>query len=186
MEFFYASERFLRTWGETRLRETMENRHALALAKGVNGLRPLKQEWRALEQGLPALVDAQLNRDSLWPHRMDASARSALTEHWYYDIERDRPPARIMNELRKLAGFIGRLIIRHGFEDIAERGDWTPIAHERALVFFAGRLGISDPMCEALKRAATLEIEYGQLLVRAEEADDNALRAKALLLWESA
>lgn len=185
-DFFVATELFMRSWGETRLRETIAKRHALALAKGATGLRAMKDEWRALEQGMPALVDAQLNRDSLWPHRAETARRKADAEVWFYDIERDRPPARIMNELRKLAGFIGRVIIRHGFEDIGTRGEWTPIAHERALVFFSGKFAVSDAMCDSLKRAAALEIQYRQLCKRSETASDEAMQAQALSLWERA
>jgi hypothetical protein len=187
-EFFHATESFLRIWGEKRLRDTVARRHALSLAKGAAGIRSLKDEWRALEHGIPALVDAQLNRDSLWPHRSADAANpdAASGDAWFYDVERDRPPARIVEELRKLAGFIGRIIIRHGFEDIAEGGEWSAIAHERALVSFTGPLTISDGMRAPLLRAAALEDEYRQLFKRTAEAGEQAMRTKALDLWEHA
>ena len=91
-----------------------------------------------------------------------------------------------MAELRKLAGFVGRLSIRHGFEDIVEGGDWAPIVHERALVSFTGKLAISDEMCAPLKRAAALEEEFRRLLAQEDEAGESAQRAKALRLWDLA
>jgi hypothetical protein len=187
-EFFHATESFLRIWGEKRLRDTVARRHALSLAKGAAGIRALKDEWRSLEQGIPALVDAQLNRDSLWPHRSADAANpdTASGEVWFYDLERDRPPARIMEELRKLAGFIGRIIIRHGFEDISDGGEWSAIAHERALVSFTGPFTISDAMRAPLVCAAALEDEYRQLVKRTAEAGTQAMRTKALDLWEYA
>ncbi len=187
-EFFHATESFLRTWGEKRLRDTIARRHALALAKGGAGIRALKDEWRALEDGIPALVDAQLNRDSLWPHRQVSATNLDVDRRdtWFYDSDRDQPPARIMEELRKLAGFIGRIIVRHGFEDISDGGEWSATAHEGALVCFSGPFAISDAMRAALARATTLEEEYRQLLARSAQADEESMRAKALNLWELA
>jgi hypothetical protein len=186
-EFLRATERFIVEWGDTRLRETVAERHALARAKGATGLRAFKDEWRSLKEDMAGLVDAQLNRDSLWPHRMLADSDRAPDpqEVWFYDGERDRPPQRIMDELRKLAGFIGRISIRHGFEDLSNDSDWVPIAHERALVSYRGRLSISDTMREALVRGACIQEDARTLLARAEEAADLDARGEALRLWDS-
>jgi hypothetical protein len=188
MEFFHATENFLRTWGEERLRATIAERHALTLAKGAAGIRGLKAEWLAFGQEIPALVDAQLNRDSLWPHRAQNVTR--LVENgddvWFYDFDRDRPPARILAELRKLAGFVGRLSIRHGFEDVLESGDWAPLAHEQGLVTFTGKFAVSDGMCAPLKRAGAIEEDFRRLLREEDEAGESAQRAKALKLWDLA
>lgn len=187
-EFFHATGVFLRTWGEQRLRATIAERHALSLAKGAAGIRGLKAEWLAFEQEIPALVDAQLNRDSLWPHRMVMSGRSSMNDCgvWFYDFDRDRPPVRILAELRKLAGFVGRLSIRHGFEDIVEGGDWAPVMQEQGLVTFTGKFAMSDAICAPLKRAGALEEDFRRLVQKEEEADESALRAKALRLWDLA
>ncbi len=187
-EFFLATERYLAAWGEKRLRDTISERHALARAKGVAGLRGLKEEWRSLKEGLPALIDAQLNRDSIWPHRALVTARSAVEANdvWFYNTERDQPPQRIIDELRKLAGFIGRMVVRHGFEDIGTGGDWTPVAHERGLVLYRGPLVISDPMRDALCNGARLQQDAAAVLGRAGEVEEAEARAEAIRLWESA
>jgi hypothetical protein len=186
--FIDATVAFLITWGETLLRETIARRHPLARAKGVQGLARLKGEWRELIGGLPAIAEAQLDRDPLWPHRSVSGLRSRMDtgEAWFYDVERDQPPDRILRELRKLAGFIGRLVVRHGFEDVSADGDWVLITTERALVSYRGRLTVSDAMRDALREGARLQAELAGLIARSEDVRESEARAEALRLWDEA
>lgn len=185
--FLRASGVFIASWGEGHLREVIAERHALARAKGAVGLRSLKSEWLALREEFPALVDAQLNRDSVWPHRRLRLPDSAAIakDQWFYDVERDQPPRCIMIELRKLAGFVGRLLIRHGFEDIGQDGSWEPITHENALVSYRGPLVISDPMRDALCRGAALQSEIAHALEQAAAIGESESRSEALRLWDT-
>lgn len=185
-EFLAAVRAFTAAWGDAYLRDMIVQKHALARAKGLEGLRRVKDEWRSLQADLPALVDAQLNRGHLWPHRAAQHTPTSSAANPYYDLERDQPAGPLADELRKLLGFIGRIVIRHGFDDFGEDSDWAPLAHENALVTYRGKLVLSDDVRNALVSAAKRFDTYAALLPKRQAEREANARAEALRLWDEA
>lgn len=185
-ELLAATHQFLSEWGEAYLRRTIADKHALARAKGAAGVGALKEEWRALQSDFPALIDAQINRGFLWPSREDGSSATARAKNPFYDMERDQAPPELVEELRKLLGFMGRILVRHGFDDLGDGSEWVPVAHENALVSYRGRLVLPDALREVLCRAARDYEAYTSLMPQINEAREEDARREALRLWDEA
>ncbi|MDK1022549.1 MAG: hypothetical protein QGD90_13045, partial [Candidatus Hydrogenedentes bacterium] len=183
--FLNAAGPFVREWAQDKIADTITRRHALSRAKGVEGLRPLKAELRLLLQDYPALINAQLNRDELWAHRgeLDGGANGTKT---YYDVKNEKPALWLVDEFRRLMGFAGVLLIKHGFDELSKKSDWAPLSHEQAVVAYRGRFAFSGDMTAALKRASALfdAMCVNEKMLREEkeaQARDGARR-----LWEEA
>jgi len=104
----------------------------------------------------------------------------------YYNDKFDQPRAEIMQALRKIAGHIGRILVRHGFEDIGPGSDWALIPSERGAVTFAGAMGFSEGMRDALIRAGAAQMEMKRTQEQSGAAREEAAQAEALQLWERA
>ena len=143
--FLNAAGPFVREWAQDKIADTIARRHALSRAKGVEGLRPLKAELRLLLQDYPALINAQLNRDELWAHRgeLDGGANGTKT---YYDVKNEKPALWLVDEFRRLMGFAGVLLIKHGFDELSKKSDWAPLSHEQAVVAYCWRLAFAGAL----------------------------------------
>lgn len=183
MEFMRATAAFMEAWGESRIRETLGARNALARAKGVDGLREMKREWIGLRGNFEAMADAEFEKSSAWPRAGNMQPGAADP---YYNIEQDQPRAAIMQALRNLAGHIGRLLVRHGFDDIGPGSDWALVTGERGTLTFAGQMAFSDEMRAALMRAAQLHVELQRAMEQASLMRENEARAEALRIWDRA
>lgn len=182
-EFIEATAGFIKVWGESRIRETLGLRHALARAKGVDGLREMKREWMSLCENLEALADMEFEKSGAWPR--GGNTESAAMDP-YYNAEQDQPRAAIMQALRNLAGYSGRLLVRHGFDDVGAGSDWALVAGERGSLTFSGQMAFSDEMRAALMRAAQLHKELQRTLEQASLMRENEARAEALRIWDRA
>jgi len=177
-EFIFATAAFLAEWGEERIRKSLRERHALARAKGAEGLRGMKRDWTDLRQGLRESVAAEID--------LRTAAMQGLGANPYYNEKYDQPRAEIMQAMRKIAGQIGRILIRHGFDDIGPGSDWALMPSERGVVIFSGAMGFSESMREALMRAARAQAELRRAQEQSGVARDETARAEALVVWDRA
>lgn len=183
MEFMRATAAFMEAWGESRIRETLGARNALARAKGVDGLREMKREWIGLRGNFEAMADAEFEKSGVWPR---TGCNDLAGPAPYYNAEQDQPRAAMMQALRNLAGHVGRLLVRHGFDDIGPGSDWALVTGERGTLTFAGQMAFSDEMRTALMRAAQLHVELQRAMEQAGLMRENEARAEALRIWDRA
>jgi hypothetical protein len=179
-EFYGATAAYFTQWGEERIRRTLGVRHALARAKGLEGLRAMKSDWNELQRNLAALAETELGRGE------ESAIEGGAETSPYYNLRLDQPPARMMQALRDLAGHVGRVLLQHGFEDSGAGSDWAPMAHERGRVTFTGTMGISEAMRESLLRMTALHHDLQRADQQAGEARESHARAEVLQLWERA
>lgn len=150
--FMEQTRSFICAWAEKKLVDTVAERHALSRAKGTEGLRALKSELTSLVEDYPALIDAQLNRDEHWPHRDEVKDATGTMN--YYDAENERPARWLVDEIRRLMGFTGVVLIKHGYDELSKQSDWAPVSRGQAVVAYRGRFAISDEMAASLKLGA--------------------------------
>ncbi len=183
--FFDAAASFMCAWAQDKIADTVTRRHALSRAKGVEGLRPLKSELHALLEDYPTLIEAQMNRDELWAHRRELDGGTNGTKS-YYDVENEKPAVWLVDEFRRLMGFTGVLLIKHGYDELSKESDWLPLSHEQAVVAYRGRFAFSDRMTAEMKRGAALfdAMCANEGLLR-EEKEAQA-RDQAHSLWDEA
>lgn len=162
--FMAETRLFMRSWAEQKLAETVAERHALSRAKGPEGLRALKTDLNTLLEDYPALLDAQLDRDEHWAHRDEVKGATGSSN--YYDADNEMPAPWLVEELRRLMGFTGVLLVKHGFEELSNSSDWAPVSHGQALVAYRGRFAISDEMASSLKLAA---LQFDTMRAKAKE-----------------
>ncbi len=181
VEFIRATSAFMEAWGESQIRDTLGARHALARAKGADGLREMKREWIGLRGNFAALAEAEFEKSGAWPRAgfMDAA------ENPYYNTEQDQPRAAVMQTLRMLAGQVGRVLVRHGFVDVGAGSDWA-LTNERSGLTFTGAMAFSDAMRDTLMRAGQLQAELLRSLEQATLMRENEARAEALRIWDRA
>jgi len=182
-EFMRATAAFMAAWGEARLRDTLGMRHALARAKGVDGLREMKREWIGLRGNFEALAEAEFEKSGVWPR---TGCNDLAGPGPYYNTEQDQPRPAIMQILRNLAGQVGRLLVRHGFDDVGTGTDWALVPAERGALTFTGLMAFSDEMRGALMRAAQLHVEMQRVTEQADLTRENEARAEAVRLWDRA
>lgn len=184
MEFIRATAVFMEAWGEARMRDTLGLRHALARAKGVDGLRDMKREWAGLRGNIAVLAEAEFEKNGVWPRvGLDPAVEKSLP---YYNLEYDQPTPAIMQTLRMLAGQVGRLLVRHGFDDVGAGSDWTLVPGERGSLTFTGAMAFSDDMRTALIRAGQLHGELRRAIEQGGLMRENEARAEALRFWDRA
>ncbi len=179
-EFFRATAAFLSEWGEARIRQTLGERHALARAKGLEGLRAMKAEWDQSRRSFPVLVEVEIGRS------METVPNDGAETNPYYNIRLDQPPAKLMQALRDLAGNAGRVLMQHGFEDAGAGSDWSLTTQERGRVSFKGPMTLSETMREGLLQMASLHKDLQRATQEADEARESKSRAEALHLWDRA
>jgi len=172
---------FAGEWGEAYIRDTIVRRHALARAKGVEGMRELKRAWRAAEAELPGLLDRTFTLPE--PHAANAPE---LTENPWYDEEQDQSGRPILESLRTALGVVGRILIEHGYEDPAQSPEWTTAPATSARVRYAGPLQISDALRSELRRAAHAHTETLARDRRAQHETRARQREELIRWWESA
>ncbi len=177
-EFIMSTAVFLDNWGEERIRRSLSERHALARAKGAEGLRAMKRDWTELRGRFREMAAAEIDLRGMTAQVPGANP--------YYNAEQDQPRTEIMQALRKMAGHIGRILIRHGFDDIGPGNDWMLIASERGAVSFAGAMGYSDAMRDALLRAGAVHAEMARAREQSAAAREQEAQAEALRLWDRA
>ena len=184
-QFLMATGPYLCDWAERKIADTVATKHALSRAKGVEGLRALKVELRMLITDYPTLVEAQLNEDELWAHRSDFDGKTDGTQS-YYDKDSEKPAMWIVDGFRRLMGFTGVLLIKHGFDELSKKSEWAPLSHERAVVAYRGRFAFSDEMISTLKRAAALYDAMAANDTMLCEEDEAHARDAARRLWDEA
>ncbi len=179
-EFILATAAFLGEWGEGRIRRSIGERHALARAKGIVGLRAMKADLDQARRSFSVLVEVEIGRS------METGRDEATESNPYYNLRLDQPPAKLMESLRDLAGHVGRVLIQHGLEDAGANGEWTPITEERGRVSFRGPLSISALMRESLLRMSALHADSAKAAEVAVAERESHARDEALRLWERA
>ena len=179
--FMQETRSFMRAWAEKKLADTVAGRHALSRAKGAEGLRALKSELASLIQDYPALIDAQLNRDEHWAHRDEVKDATGASN--YYDAENEKPAPWIVEEIRRLMGFAGVLLIKHGYEELSKRSDWAPVSHGQALVVYRGRFAISDEMVSTLKLGSLQFDELRETAKQLQAAREMQAQDEIRKLW---
>jgi len=184
-QFLMATGPYLREWAERKVAGTVTRRHALSRAKGIEGLRALKVELRMLIEDYPTLIDTQLNGDELWAHRSDFDGKTDGTQS-YYDEENEKPAMWLVDGFRRLMGFTGVLLIKHGFDELSKESDWAPLSHEQAVVAYRGRFAFSDEMMTILKRAAALYDAMAANDAMLREENEAHARDAARRLWDEA
>ncbi|MCH8204970.1 MAG: PilZ domain-containing protein [Candidatus Hydrogenedentes bacterium] len=184
-QFLRATGPYLREWAERKVAGTVTKRHALSRAKGIEGLRALKVELRMLIEDYPTLIDTQLNGDELWAHRSDFDGKTDGTQS-YYDEENEKPAMWLVDGFRRLMGFTGVLLIKHGFDELSKESDWAPLSHEQAVVAYRGRFAFSDEMMTILKRAAALYDAMAANDATLRDENETHARDAAHRLWDEA
>jgi len=184
-QFLMATGPYLREWAERKVAGTVTRRHALSRAKGIEGLRALKVELRMLIEDYPTLIDTQLNGDELWAHRSDFDGKTDGTQS-YYDEENEKPAMWLVDGFRRLMGFTGVLLIKHGYDELSKESDWAPLSHEQAVVAYRGRFAFSDEMMTILKRAAALYDAMAANDAMLREENEAHARDAARRLWDEA
>ena len=184
-QFLKATGPYLREWAERKVAGTVTKRHALSRAKGIEGLRALKVELRMLIEDYPTLIDTQLNGDELWAHRSEFDGETNGTQS-YYDAENEKPAMWLVDGFRRLMGFAGVLLIKHGYEELSKESDWAPLSHEHAVVAFRGRFAFSDEMMSTLNRAAALYDAMAANDAMLREENEAHARDEARRLWDEA
>lgn len=185
-EFLKAAQSHLGDWIQDKASEAVQSHHALALAMGVEGLRNMKHELRGLISNLPSLVESELGVDDLWPHRAAPLAEEALDAGGaaYFDREDGRPSMEIKDNLARLLGFAGVILIKNGFEDLGRGADWVGVSGSGRQVIYRGRFAMSEAMTDTLRSAADLFDRLCKAERELRIASDTQARERARVLWE--
>ncbi len=85
-EFILATAAFLGEWGEGRIRRSIGERHALARAKGIVGLRAMKADLDQARRSFSVLVEVEIGRS------METGKDEATEANPYYNLRLDQPP----------------------------------------------------------------------------------------------
>lgn len=187
-DFMAMARIYLKDWVEEIFAQTIENRHGLAHAKGVIGLRAMKDDLELLLEDVPMMVEAELNRDELWPHRgeqMDDVA-AGLGLRFYYDPDDGRPSLRVTDSLRRLLGFAGVVLVKHGFVELARNGDWSLSARSSGQVCYRGAVMFSELFLETSRQVSALFEELCVNDKRLTQAREMYAKQEARVLWEKA
>lgn len=187
-DFMATARIFMKDRIEETFAQAIESRHELSHAKGVVGLRAMKDELELLLEDIPMMVEGELNRDELWPHRSEKTAEKAETLgiRFYYDEDNGRPAGRIIESLRRLLGFAGVVLVKHGFAELRRGGDWSLAAGAGAQMSYRGQCMFSELLLETTRQVSG---QFEQLCNndrRLMQARENYAKREARALWEKA
>lgn len=177
-DFALAAAAFMGEWGEARIRKSLGERHALARAKGVEGLRAMKREWTELRGRLREIVAAEID--------LRAMAADGADGNPFYNERLDQPRAEIMQAMRMIAGRVGTILVRHGFDDVGAGNDWIIEPTGRGTITYAGAIDYSDAMRESLMRAASAREAMQAAEDAVAQSREDAARGEAIHLWDRA
>jgi hypothetical protein len=177
-DFALAAAAFMGEWGEARIRKSLSDRHALARAKGVEGLRAMKREWTELRGRMREIVAAGID--------LRAMATDDAAGNPFYNEKLDQPRAEIMHALRTIAGRVGTILVRHGFDDVGAGSDWALEPIGRGAIAFTGAMEYSEAMRDALMRAASARAAMRAADETAARAREDMARGEAIQIWERA
>jgi hypothetical protein len=77
-------------------------------------LREMKEEMNALLDQYPALVQAELDTDEMWPHRMDIP-KDLHKDRMEIQLAVERRRARVDESIRRILGQVGLILRNYGF-----------------------------------------------------------------------
>lgn len=83
-------------------------------------LREMKEEINLLLGQYPGLVQAELDTDQMWPHRMDIP-KDLHKDRMEIQLAVERRRARVDESIRRLLGRVGLILRKHGFIDESRR-----------------------------------------------------------------
>lgn len=177
-EFLRATTDFVAKTFQAEVEKAIREKPGLAMAKGVSGLSQLKADLNVLIQDAPRLVEERLRRDELWPDRQDA-----VDEDLAWSL-RSRPErGGFDEEVRFLVGYVGTLLVKHGFADTSDRSEWEVKQGKGRYRFW---LQWSDEMRSVLEGYAGKVRELANLQRKAKDIVRRKAEAQARRLWQQA
>ena len=114
----------------------------------MEGLRNLKSDLQKMIEMVPSIVEEHLNNDKYWAHRGQLSYEPYQLGP--YRVQGNRVPDELSEGVRELLGYVGAILIKHGFADTKQYSEWeTKHGFERPRYSYG--YDCSDKMITVLK-----------------------------------
>ena len=127
-EFFEATNEFAVEWFQSCVERAVISNPELAKKSGVAGLRNLKSDLQNLAATVPSIVEKHLNIDRCWPHRRQIPDKPDPQLGRYQDYWRRLTIANLKNAVAEVLGYVGGVLVKHGFADTGPASAWAVIA----------------------------------------------------------
>jgi len=124
-EFLQVTSKFAIEWFQSRVQQEVTSRPKLAKQLGVERLRQIKSELKALVSEAPNIVNKHINSKKYWAHRGALPDKSGDHEVvWRYSILGRRGPDELEGAVSQLLGYAGAILVKHRIANTERRVDW--------------------------------------------------------------
>ncbi len=119
-----ATTRFAVDWFNEHVQQAVLANPAFTQEAGLEGLRTLKAELRALIERTPQIVAEHLDRDEFWSHRAPTPPDEHMGIWGRHRYPSDRPSPSLETAIRDILGHVGPLVLSRGLVSPDERRNW--------------------------------------------------------------
>lgn len=183
-EFLDATKQFAVGWFQDCVESTVVSNYERAKEYGVKGLRNLKSDLGKLITIVPSIVEKHVNNDKYWVHR-GVMSYDVLIQNFRYLVYQGHFPDTLGNAVREVLGYVGAIIVKHGFVNTGQAGTWE-VKHGAAQPIYRRRYIWSEKMNNALKQYSNLCNEARKLSMELKEEEREKAEAEAKDLWKQA
>jgi len=183
-EFLQVTSKFAIEWFQSRVQQEVTSRPKLAKQLGVERLRQIKSELKALVSEAPDIVNKHINPEKYWAHRGAPPDNSDDHEvAWRYTIRGSRNPDELGGAVKQLLGYAGAILVEHGIANTERRVDWH-VNGGGGLPGYTHGYEWSDNMMNVMRLYSELYDEWLKLHQESKKVQRQRGEAEAKDLWD--
>ncbi len=183
-EFLQVTSEFAIEWFQSRVQQEVTSRPKLAKQLGVERLRQIKSELKALVSEAPNIVNKHINPEKYWAHRGALpDTNGDYTVAFRYKIQGRRGPDELEGAVSQLLGYAGAILVKHRIANTERRDDWH-VNGGGGLPGYTHGYEWSDNMMNVMRRYSELYDEWLKLHQELKEVQRQRGEAEAKDLWD--
>ena len=183
-EFLQVTSKFAIEWFQSRVQQEVTSRPKLAKQLGVERLRQIKSELKALVSEAPDIVNKHINPEKYWAHRGALPDNGGDHEVAFrYKIQGRRGPDELEGAVSQLLGYAGAILVKHRIANTERRVDWH-VNGGGGLPGYTHGYEWSDNMMNVMRLYSELYDEWLKLHQESKEVQRQKGEAEAKDLWD--
>jgi hypothetical protein len=121
--YFEASGEFFKNEFQRMIEREVTSKPDVTQKLGLEKLKELKAEVNELVENAPQLVSEHFDKDNLWEHRCPLPEGMEKESLPGFDLTHSAGK-KVIEEVREVLGYSGRLIIKYGYKEAGREGEW--------------------------------------------------------------